>query len=204
MPADHLIYGAPALAAAVDELQEHLGVRAAGGGQHQGRGTHNALLGLGEGCYLEIITPDPDQAAPSMPRPFGLDSLVHPRLVGWAVRCDTIDARVARARERGYDPGDAVNVQRTTTEGVTLRWRLTTKGLAGGLIPFLIDWGEAVHPSRSAPQGLTLRSLHLEHPTPASIAAALAALEAGVRVNRGPQPALVATIAGPRGTTELR
>lgn len=88
-----------------------------------------------------------------------------------------------------------MKAQRTTAEGGTLHWRLTTKGLAGCLIPFLIDWGDAVHPSRLASQGLMLRSLHLEHPAPAPVAVALAALEVDVRAIEDAQPALVATIA---------
>lgn len=102
---DHLIYGVPVLADGVNQFESCFGVRAQPGGKHQGLGTHNALLGLGQSTYLEIIAPDPDQPVPAMPRPFGLDSLAGPRLVGWAIRCDDIDARVARARAQGYDPG---------------------------------------------------------------------------------------------------
>jgi len=200
---DHFVYGAAALPDAVDDLVRRLGVRATAGGRHPGLGTHNALLGLGGRSYLEVIAPDPGQPAPSL-RPFGLDALDAPRLVAWAVAVDDIDARVARARERGYDPGDAVALQRTTASGATLRWRLTTRELAGGVIPFVIDWGESEHPSQSAPQGLTLVRFHLEHPTPASIGEALAALDVDVAVTEGRRPALVATIVGPRGTAELR
>src|SRR5215472_2605564 len=74
---DHLIYKAPDLAGAVADLEERLGVRAQAGGQHIGRGTHNALLALGPRTYLEIIASDPGQRAPSVPRPFGLDGGRH-------------------------------------------------------------------------------------------------------------------------------
>jgi Glyoxalase-like domain len=112
----------------------------------------------------------------------------HPRLAGWAVRCDDIDTRVAHARAEGYDPGDPVELQRATTQGTLLRWRLTPDALAGGPVPFLIDWGDTAHPSTSAPPGLTLASFHLEHPQPEVLTGMLGALAVEVPVEPGPTP----------------
>ena len=122
---DHLIFAAPVLEDGVRQLERRFGLQAQPGGRHRGLGTHNALLGLDQGAYLEIIAPDPARPPPATPRPFGLDALDHPRLAGWAVRCDDIDTRVAHARAQGYDPGDPVELQRATTQGALLRWRLT-------------------------------------------------------------------------------
>jgi hypothetical protein len=47
-----------------------------------------------------------------MPRPFGLDAVHRPRLAGWALACDDIDAAIERARRQGYDPGDAIDMER--------------------------------------------------------------------------------------------
>ena len=201
---DHLIFSVPVLEDGVRRLERRCGVRAQPGGQHPRLGTHNALLGLGQGGYLEIIAPDPDQPGPATPRPFGLDTLDQPRLAGWAVRCHDIDARVAHARAEGYDPGDAVELQRVTTQGTLLRWRLTPNALGGGPIPFLIDWGDTAHPSTSAPTGLTLRSFHLEHPQPEVLASVLNALAVQVAVVQAPAPSLVARIDSPGGLTDLR
>ncbi len=73
MLVDHLIYAAPDLAVAVADVEERFGVRAQAGGKH---------IGLGPQTYLEIIAPDPEQPEPSGPRPFGVDSVTHGRLVG--------------------------------------------------------------------------------------------------------------------------
>ncbi len=200
---DHLVYAVPNLDTAAADLENRLGIRAVPGGKHQGLGTHNALLGLGPSSYLELIAPDPDQPAPSGPRPFGVDRATTPRLVAWALTCTDIDAAIARSREHGYDPGDALPLERRTTTGETLRWRLTLNAMDGGPVPFLIDWGDTEHPARSAPQGLTLESFHVAHPEPQSLAPVLDALGTTVPVKQAEGPGLVAVVAGPRGVLML-
>ena len=124
------------------------------------------MLALGTQTYLEIIAPDPGQPEPPVPRPFRVDGLSRGGLVSWALACDDIDAAIARARSQGYDTGEVADGQRAGPTGTVLRWRLTLNAIAGGLIPFLISWGDTEHPARSAPQGLTLEGFHLEHPDP--------------------------------------
>ena len=201
---DHLVYAVPDLAAAVAEVEERFGVRAQAGGQHVGLGTRNALLALGPQTYLEIIAPDPAQPEPAGPRPFGIDSVRRGVLAGWALACDDIDAAVARARSHGYDPGEVTGGQRTGPTGTVLRWRLTLGATAGGLIPFLISWGDAEHPARSAPHGLTLEAMHLEHPDPPSLAPLLTALGADVDIRPASTAALIARLSGPNGSMVLR
>ena len=201
---DHLVYAAPDRAAAVAGLQERSGVRAQAAGQHLGLGTHNALLALGARTYLEIIAPDPGQPQPPLPRPFGVDDVRRGGLAGWAVACDDIDAAIARARRHGYDPGQVADGQRLGPDGTVLRWRLTRNAMTGGLIPFLISWGETEHPARSAPHGLTLHAVHVEHPDPPALAAPLTALGADVQIRPAAAAALIARLSGPNGSMVLR
>jgi hypothetical protein len=204
MLVDHLIYAVPELTAAVADVEDRFGVRAQAGGRHIGLGTHNALLALGPRTYLEIIAPDPGQPEPSMPRPFGVDELRSGTLVGWAFACDDIDRAVAEARSHGYDPGEIGDGQRVGPSGVVLRWRATGSALAGGLFTFLICWGDTEHPASSAPRGLSLMSLQIEHPDPRSLAPVLAALGADIEVTSAAVPALVAQLSGPTGSKVLR
>jgi len=201
---DHLVYAVPDLQAAVADVAERFGVRAQSGGKHIGLGTHNALLALGPQTYLEIIAPDPEQPEPVAPRPFGIDGVSHGRLARWAVTRDDIDEAVAAARSQGYDPGDVVDGLRAGPTGTALRWRMTTGGLAGGLAPSLISWGDTEHPARSAPRGLTLEAFHVEHPDPPSLAPLLSALGADVEIKPAVAAALVARLSGPNGSAVLR
>jgi len=201
---DHLVYAVSDLPAAVADVEERFGVRARAGGKHIGLGTHNALLALGPVTYLEIIAPDPGQPEPSAPRPFGVDSAGHGRLVRWALACDDIDAVVAEARSHGYDPGEVVDGRRAEPNGKVLRWRLTISEMGGGLAPFLISWGETEHPARSAPRGLTLEAFHIEHPDPPSLAPLLTALGADVEIKPAAAAGLVARLTGPNGSVTLR
>jgi len=204
MSIDHLIYAAPRLADAVDDIERRFGVRATGGGQHVGQGTHNALASLGPRVYLELIAPDPAQPEPAAPRPYGVDGIRAAGLVGWAVGTDDIDAAAARARAAGIDVGEVIGGARRAADGSMLRWRLTSNSRAAGVIPFLIDWGDTPHPAASAPTGLSLEAVRVEHPDPAVLAAALSALGVDVEVRAGRKAALVATLRGRSGIVELR
>lgn len=201
---DHIIYAHPDLDAAVAEIEDRFGVRAAGGGQHPGQGTHNKLVALGPRTYLEVAAPDPSQPEPPAPRPYGVEGVTDGHLAGWALACDDITAAVAGARSRGFDPGDVLDGQRLSSTGRLLRWSLTRNALSAGVVPFLISWGETPHPAGGAPGGLVLLSLRVEHPKPQKLRAALSALGAEVEVREAPTPALVAWIDGPHGEQELR
>ncbi len=203
MNVDHLVYGVPDLRAGVAELSDRLGVRAAPGGKHVGRGTHNAILGLGGTSYLEVIALDPEQPAARAPL-FALGAMRLPRLVAWACAVEGIEERVERVRGRGYDPGPAEPMSRAREDGSVLRWRLTQPPPPARLVvPFLIDWGDSPHPSRAAPAGLRLVELRAAEPEPRPSRAALGALEVDLPVDPGAEPALVATLETPRGRVVL-
>lgn len=190
---DHLVYAAPDLDATVERIAERTGVRPVEGGPHVGLGTRNFLLGLGGRGYLEIVGPDPAQSEPLGPRPFGVDDLAGPALVGWAVATGDIDAAVARARAAGIDLDDPYGMSRRRPDGVLLTWRLTPP--LPGVRPFLIDWGDADHPADALPV-VPLRSFVITHPDPRALRTELAALGAAPDVRTGDRAALTATLDG--------
>lgn len=203
---DHLVYAGSELKAAVEHIEKLLGIRATPGGQHPGRGTRNALIALGPSSYLEIIGPDPEQPEPSAPRPFGIDTLSAPKLVAWAAKGRELSQFVTTAAAKGITLGAVSPGSRRRTDGVLLTWQYTDPRtiVAGGIVPFFIDWGATPHPSASAAQGASLAGLRAEHPDSDRVAKWLEALGLQLPVTKGPQPALIATIASPRGRVELR
>jgi Glyoxalase-like domain len=202
---DHLIYAVPDLEAAVDDLGRRTGVRAAPGGSHPGRGTSNALLGLGAGAYLEILAPDPDQP-PEGTRWLGADPSAGPRLSSWAVRTADLPGIARRAAAAGVRLGDVIAGSRRRADGTLLSWMLTDPRATAedGIVPFFIDWGSSPHPSVSAPDGVTLAALRGEHPRPGDAATLLGNLGLELPVTKGERPALVAVLQTPKGLVELR
>ena len=203
---DHLVYATPDLSRGVEEIEALTGVRATPGGRHPDFGTQNALLALGPAAYLEIIAPDPELPDPAMPRPFGIDTLRASRLVTWAANCRDIHQIGQAAAACGVALGEVLDGRRQRPDGVTLSWRFTNPYamIAGGVVPFFIDWGQSPHPAGAAKPGLALLDLHAEHPDPVPVRAFLQHLHLDLAVHEGPQPALVARIAGPAGVVELR
>jgi hypothetical protein len=184
---DHLVYAAPDVDALVADLALRTGVTPRPGGRHVGRGTRNHLVGLGGSAYLELIGPDDPDARP-LPEVFGIDRLTGPRLAAWVVRPADIEAAVARAKQRGYDPGAIAPLSRRTPAGELLRWRLTPNrgDRFGGLAPALIDWQDARHPTSDELPQLELVSLTARHPDPPAVRRALAALDVELDVTAGP------------------
>jgi glyoxalase-like protein len=203
---DHLVYATPDLQMGIDRVQRLLGVRAAAGGQHPGRGTRNALLSLGPECYLEIIGPDPEQPKPAQPRPFGIDTLKAPRLVTWAAKGTDLERVTSDARRAGVKLGDVIPGSRRRTDGVLLSWRYTDPRVvvAEGVVPFFIDWGTTPHPAATAPAGVSLVALRAEHLQPELVQKMLHGVGVNLQVAAGARPALVATLDSPRGRVELR
>jgi hypothetical protein len=203
---DHLVYSTSDLEKSVVDLETRLGVRPAPGGQHPGRGTHNALLALSDRSYLEVIGPDATQAETIRPRWFQIDSLDAPHLVTWAVKAADLNELRAKAKACGIYLGPVVSGTRHRSDGACLRWRFTDPEtvVAEGIVPFFIDWGDSPHPADSAPRGPVLESLRAEHPEPSAVMRALSAVGIDLPVQSGPRPALIATLRIQGGLVELR
>jgi len=201
MELDHLAVTGETLEAAAGHVEAALGAVMAPGGQHARYGTHNRLLGLGAGLYLEAIAVEPAAPAPLDARWFGLDDVAGPpRLSAWICRVRDLEAALAAAPEGA---GRIVALERGD-----LRWRMAVPQSGhlpfDGVFPALIEWEGAAHPSARLPEaGCRLGVLEVSHPRAGALRAALAGLsDPRVRIVEG-VPGLRAVIDTPGGERGL-
>ena len=202
---DHVVLATPDVAETSAWIEQATGVTASYGGAHVGRGTFNRLCSFGNGVYLEIIGPDPDQPHPVEPRPFGIDSLRDAGVAAWCVRRSELAALAARGSEFDAAFVGPVAMSRDAPEGL-LSWQLlfVSADVEFGLIPFFIDWGDSPHPSWVASPGLELVGLRAGHPDPQRVLRLLLALDLTLEVTEGDRPGLTIDIVGPRGPLCVR
>jgi len=205
---DHVLLGCDDLDRGIAFVEQRTGVRAALGGVHPGRGTRNALLSLGERRYLEIIAPDPKQDRIeqfAQKQVAHLKQLTSPHLIGWAAHPGDLEKFLVRLREANivFDGPRAGSRQRP--DGKLLQWKtLNLKDDKDGLLPFFIEWSsDSLHPSEDAPKGCRLTRFGGFTPNTDELTKIANLLQLDLSFSRGDQPALKATIVGPRGELQV-
>ena len=138
---DHLVIALPDPDDAVVQLQDRLGLTPGGGGRHEGLGTFNRLVWLGD-SFLELIGVfDEKLAATSWIGAPTVRALERGGgLATWAVATDAIEADVVRLREMGSDMADPIGGERLRPDGRLVRWQLAApRTLAANGPPFLVE-----------------------------------------------------------------
>jgi hypothetical protein len=204
MSMDHLVYGVPELGEGIAAVERNTGIRAHFGGQHPGRGTHNALLSLGDRQYLEIIALDPEQSETSHFFARELATLSQPRLIAWAVAVDSVVEMARRAKAASIETVGPLPGSRAQA-GKLLTWKtLRIAAPSPWGLPFFIEWnGGAPHPSETSPAGCSLASFRIEHPRAEAMNHALASLGVDAVVVAASQARLAARLHSPKGEVEL-
>ncbi|MEX3926319.1 VOC family protein [Paraburkholderia sp. BR10936] len=216
---DHLVVAARTLEEGVTYVSDALGAAPAGGGAHPLMRTHNRLLGLWGGAYLEVIAVDPaaKSDANARARLFALDDPAvlarleqGPYLSHWVARVDPPKS-LARWREQ-YPQRIPALVPMTRGD---FSWQLTVpengafpawQGAGDGILPSLIQWDTAHHPSQVlADIGIALTSLTGFHPEAQAAREQLQWLGAAhlIAVEEALSPALVAQFETPSGPRTL-
>jgi len=138
---DHLVIAVADPDDAAAQLEADVGLEATGGGRHDGLGTFNRLVWLGD-TYLELIG--------VFNRALAEWSWLGPPVLRmldegggfatWAIATDALVADLAGLRDTGSDLGDPVAGERRRADGAVVRWRLAAPRLLGpSEPPFLIE-----------------------------------------------------------------
>lgn len=143
---DHLAVTGHSRDAARAHIEDSLGLKMQSGGAHEKFATHNHLLGLENGLYLEAISIDPDAVPPNRPRWFDIDNFEGPpRLTNWICAVPNL----MDALKQWPDAGSPVSLERGA-----LRWEMTVTAHGAlpfdGMFPPLITWKGDLHPDAAA------------------------------------------------------
>jgi catechol 2,3-dioxygenase-like lactoylglutathione lyase family enzyme len=148
---DHILIAVEDLGRAM-ELYRRLGFQVQAGGEHPAAGTHNALLPLADGCYLELIGVRNPELARQLP--FGRQVLAAlertNRFAGFALETTDCNGDVQAIRDRRLEIAKAPPGGRVRPDGQQVSWR--TAHPENSRLPFLI-------------QDVTSRALRVPPPT---------------------------------------
>ena len=161
---DHIVWACPDLESGIADFETMSGVRAQAGGKHPKLGTHNALVHLGNRCYLEIVAPDPDHDGGPWSR--SLQEKTEPSLLHWVAARPNLSNYTNGLS--GLIAGDnkVTSISRQHPKLGLLSWEilLLPQHEFGCLVPFLIDWGESTHPTELLEHRCTLRNVRISTP----------------------------------------
>lgn len=205
---DHMTVIAPTLDEGIDYVRGCLEIELVNGATHIDMGTHNRRVKLGSDCYLEVIAVNPAAPPPTGPRWFGLDQgeavrsdwANGSRLKGWVARTNDID-RVLMSH------GALLGAKKWLDDHFHFSVPPDGSLPMGGALPSVIDVGDHLPTATSLQdQGIRLKELVIEHPTPSRIIALYD--EIGVTnpptVKQGNRLRLSATLDTPSGVKVLR
>ena len=197
---DHIAISGETLVEATEHVEAALGVSLQPGGEHAVFHTHNTLLGLEDGLYLEAIAINPNAPTPDRPRWFALDQFSGPaRLTNWICRTQDLATTLDNIP---HDLGAPVALQRGD-----LRWDMAVP--ASGHLPFdncapaLIQWRTDLHPAtRLTPSRVRLKRLTVRHPNAEDLRASLPLDDDRITFETGPA-GLHAAFDTPHGAREI-
>lgn len=207
---DHIIISIDVLERGIDLLEEATGVRAVYGGAHPGRGTHNALLSLGNNQYIELLSRNPGDtseavrsSASQLMAHYGQFKTLTP--TGWAMRVTDADAERARLVGKGFNASAVRPGSRAKPDGQMLTWKTFNPwGIGDEMLPFAIEWGAGTqHPSVAAPPGCKLTDFAIVSSSPSVLAALFRKAEIPMKIKAGAKDHLELTLDCPRGRVHL-
>ena len=158
---DHIVISGKTLDEASDHIASSLGVKLQDGGCHDRYATHNRLLGLENGIYLEAIAVNPEAKKPVLPRWFDLDNFNEkPRITNWVCRSKNIKFEVKNIFSESTQ---IIKMKRNQ-----LKWLMTVprNGILpfGGAFPAVLQWETNPPVAQLVPSKCRLKHMTIFHP----------------------------------------
>lgn len=203
---DHIVYCVPNLEEALIYLENKLGVKATIGGAHLTQGTKNALINLGDACYLEVLAIDENNSDIEAPRWMGIDLLHSTKITRWALKTADISQDSTSLQNHNTDMGLVTSGSRMMTSGKTLSWQiampLSTPEV--DIAPFITDWSKSeAHPTDTLDHQCKLLELQLNHPNPIDLQNLFNEMKIDIKINVSSKTTIQALIECPNGIIQL-
>jgi len=129
---DHVIYGTADLDLAAARVEAELGLTAVAGGRHEGLGTHNRIVPLGDGSYIELpAVANPVEAEGSATGAALQAAIARGEgLLGWAVAVEDLAPIAVRL---------GTPITGVRRQGLSARLTGAQESLAEPFLPFFIE-----------------------------------------------------------------
>ena len=134
MRIDHVIYGTDDLDAAAARFADELGLPIARGGRHDALGTHNRIVPLGDGSFIELLAVADREEAMRSPLGAALCAAIERGngFLGWAVGVVDIDGVARRL---------GTSITTVCRQGMVARLSGVLEALEEPYLPFFIERG---------------------------------------------------------------
>jgi len=176
------------------------------GGRHLNEGTKNAIINLGDKCYLELLAIDKQNKAHTQNRWMGIDLLTTPKITRWAINSSNLEEDKQALIKYNNQLGNIESGLRKKPDNSDLTWKLT-KPLSYPeveVVPFLLDWsGSISHPTDGLSIQGNLMKIELESATPEKVKGCLDELNIGISVKLNTESHIKVVIDGPKGIFKI-
>lgn len=208
---DHIVWICDDLGRGGSRIEKLTGVTPRFGGVHASGRTQNALLALGERCYLEILAPVGRERSDDDAWTRAARAAPEGRVLTYCMRSPRpLGELAAIAARRGWANAQVQSNGRMRPDGVPLRWQWLAPVAAefGPAFPFFIDWLDSPHPAEAPPAGEPGRELRLSqfsvgHPHAPDLARAVAEFGCPIDTHEAPDASFRVQLDTPRGLVRL-
>lgn len=203
---DHLVYCVHNLEEGINYFIDNYGMHPVVGGKHLNEGTKNAIISLGNKCYLEILAIDEDNIKHTKNRWMGIDLLTTPKMTRWAIKSTNLETDKQALIQYNDQLGRVESGLRKRPDNTNLTWKMT-KPLSHPeveVVPFLVDWSDSsYYPTDGLPVQGKLLEIKLGHIYLEKVKACLDALNLDISIKSSNESYIKIVVEGPRGLFEI-